>query len=335
MPQPTTPPRPGVLSPEGAAEARAWIADSLDTVEDALHIEIVRERAWGDIWRIDAGTRHWFKAPYLGLAREVPLRTILQARAPQAVLPLVAAHPDRGWQLTGDAGPTLAALTRNADREPLTDVGPRLYADLARALAQIQRAVTVDDLAGLGFPEFDPMHAVETFEREVTPFRELPADHPAHCSAEEAHRTAQRLTDLVQRWESGGGAGLPLGVDHNDAHAGNAFLCGGRVLVSDWGDAVIGLPFASLRALLVPLRNTFGREALPLVRRAYLEEYSETSLPMEQLEELLDLAMMLAVSNRLRCWGALRDQDVWAEYADWITPLWSEAGTPVTEVSAP
>ena len=265
----------------------------------------------------------------------MPLRARLEARAPGSVLPLVAADAGLGWQLTADAGPVLAALTRDAQGEPLPDVGPQLYAELARALGQIQRAVTEDDVAGLGLPAFDPSRAVETFERESAPFRDLPAGHPTHCGVEDMRRSTSALSGLVRRWEAAGGDALPLGLDHNDAHAGNAFLRDGRVLVSDWGDAVWGQPFASLRALLVPLRNVFGPEAMAPVRRAYLGEFAEGGLPLDQLEELLDLAMMLAVPSRLGAWGSLDDPTAWAEYVDWVPALWREAGRPVGEVTAP
>ena len=325
----------GVLSPADGEAALAWIAEALDEPEEALSVEVVRERPWGDIWRVHTAEGFWFKAPHPRLRREVPLRAQLEARAPKAVLPLVAEDVDRGWQLTADAGPVLAALTRDEHGEPHRDRGVRHYADLARALWRIQRAVTADDLAGVGLPQFDPAHAVETFERESAPFRSLPAGHPAHCSADDMRRATAVFARLVRRWEATGGTALPLGLDHNDAHAGNAFLRDGRVLVSDWGDAVWGHPFASLRALLVPLRNVFGTDAMTPVRRAYLEGFTDSGLGLEQREELLDLAMMLAVPNRLSAWGSLENPDAWAEHAVWVTALWREAGTPVAEVTAP
>ncbi|MDO4239557.1 hypothetical protein [Micrococcus sp.] len=325
----------GVLSPEDGLAARAWIADALGEPAETLAVEVVRERAWGDIWRVGGDGGHWFKAPHPRLRREVPLRARLEALAPEAVLPLVAGDADRGWQLTADAGPALAALTRDAQGQPCPALGARHYADLARALARILRAVTADDVRGLGLDEFDPTRAVETFERESAPFRALPADHLAHCGTEDMRRATSALSGLVGRWEAAGGADLSLGLDHNDAHAGNAFLRGGRVLVSDWGDALWSHPFASLRAMLVPLRNVFGPEAMAPVRRAYLEGFADGGLELDQLGELLDLAMMLAVPNRLNAWRSLEDTDAWAEYPDWVTPLWREAGTPIGEVTAP
>lgn len=325
----------GVLSPEDGAAALAWIVGALGEPEETLAVEVVRERAWGDIWRVGGDGGHWFKAPHPHLRREVPLRARLEARAPESVLPIVAGDADRGWQLTADAGPALATLTRDAQGQPCPGLGAQHYADLARALGRIQRTLAADDVRGLGLPEFDPAHAVETFERESVPFRALPAGHPAHCSGKAMRRATSALSRLVGRWEAAGGADLSLGLDHNDAHAGNAFLRGGRVLVSDWGDAVWSHPFASLRAMLVPLRNVFGPEAMAPVRRAYLEGFADGGLELDQLEELLDLAMMLAVPNRLNAWRSLEDTDAWAEYPDWVTPLWREAGTPIGEVTAP
>jgi hypothetical protein len=55
----------------------------------------------------------------------------------------------------------------------------------------------------------------------------------------------------------------------------------------------------------------------------------------EALQEALDLAMMLAVPQRLAAWRAMQDPLVWAEYGHYISPLWHEAGVPVEQVSVP
>ncbi|MDX2342021.1 hypothetical protein NJC10_10200 [Micrococcus sp. M4NT] len=65
------------------------------------------------------------------------------------------------------------------------------------------------------------------------------------------------------------------------------------------------------------------------------EDVGGGSPPSAQKETLLDLAMILAVPNRLSAWGTLQDEDAWAEHSDWITSLWREAGTLVAEVAVP
>lgn len=152
-------------------------------------VEVRRERAWGDIWTVAAhGRQFWFKRPAAALAREVGLRHLLEARDPAHLLPLVAADPERGWMLTEDQGPVLAASAR--------EDGPDHYAGLARALAAVQRALTpqdVETLAAAGMPRFAPRDAVARLDAQLAPFAELDPGHPAHCTAAERTRAGQAV----------------------------------------------------------------------------------------------------------------------------------------------
>lgn len=329
-------------------EARQWLRDVLPAA-NGLDIEVARERGWGAVWRLTADDgRYWFKRPHPSLWREVRLRRMLQRRVPHLVLAVVADDAERGWMVTADQGATLAPRAR--------EQGAHVYEELAVAMARIQRSVTAADLAGLDLPVFDPQDAVARFEDMLDPFAALPADHPAHLAPGDREIALERLAAVVERWTRLDVEVPGLTLDHNDLHAGNAFP-GPRI--SDWGDAVIGHPFCSLRALLIPARNVFGPEALGPIRSAYLAEFGERpgdqhrSRPAdrtrtqarepsadspgaaEALQEALDLAMMLAVPQRLAAWRAMQDPLVWAEYAHYITPLWHEAGVPVEQVSVP
>ncbi|PNL16788.1 phosphotransferase family protein [Micrococcus sp. FDAARGOS_333] len=336
-----------MLSDADRTAAHAWIAEALAVEPADLDVSVVRERGWGDIWQATprtgpaAGLLHWFKAPHPSLAREVGLRRVLDARCPDEILPLVAADASRGWQLSADAGPTLAALSRTEDIAfllPLPDDGPAPgYVALARALARVQRGVSAADLAGLGMPEFRPADAVRTMAERLEVFAALPVGHPVHCRPEEKARAADQMRAVVGAWEELVGEHPELdllSVEHNDLHAGNAFLVDGRVRISDWGDAVLGHPFASLRALLFPARNVFGEDAVTAIRAAYLEEFfAGGEAPPQQVQQrALDLAMTLGAANRLQCWTVMPEA-VWREYAEYIVPLWREAGRPFAEVS--
>jgi hypothetical protein len=325
--------------------AHAWIAEALAVAPQDLQTRVVRELGWGDIWQATArtgpaaGRLHWFKAPHPALAREVGLRRVLEARSPDEMLRLVAAEPARGWQLAADAGPTLAVHSRAEDAATLfPDDGPAPgYVALARALARLQRSVAASDLAGLEMPAFPPTDAVRTLAERLDVFADLPEGHPAHCRPEERARALAEVGAVVGMWEE-----LVrehpeldlLGVDHNDLHAGNAYLVDGRVRISDWGDAVLGHPFASLRALLFPARNMFGQAAVEAIRAAYLEEFfaGREAPAMDVRQRALDAAMTLGAANRLQCW-TIMPEPVWAEYAEYIVPLWREAGRPFDEVS--
>jgi hypothetical protein len=309
-------------------EARQWLREVLPAA-NGLDIEVVRDVAWGAIWKLttDAG-QYWFKRPHPGLWREVRLRRVLQQQAPDLMLDVVADDAERGWMVTADQGQTLAGLAR--------EQGPHHYEELAAAMGRIQRSVHATDLTGMDLPVFAPQDAVARFHEMLEPFAALPAGHPAHLAPAERQVALERLAVVVDRWNRLEVEVPGLSVDHNDLHAGNAFQ-GPRI--SDWGDAVIGHPFCSLRALLVPARNVFGPELVARVRRAYLAGFEDGpgSVPgdAEALQEALDLAMMLAVPQRLAAWQTMQDPLAWAEYAEYIVPLWREAGVPVEHVSMP
>lgn len=322
----------------GGEAAVAWILGALrrelgaaNLGEEDLEIVVERDRVWGSLWTVTAqGRRFWFKRPHACLRREVPLRRVLSARAPGELLSTVAACAETGWQLTADQGPVLAQRAR--------EDGPSHYVELARSLARVQKSLTAADVAELrnsGLPVFETGDAVARLDEQLGWFSGLPAGHPAQCTAAERERAIEGMSVLVERWAVDArmleGVVSELSVDHNDLHGGNAFVTAEGVRLSDWGDTVLAHPFASLRALLVPVRNVFETEAMEQIRGAYLAEWGLG----EDVGDVLDLAMMLAVPQRLSCWSALADADAWAEYAEYIAPLWREIGTPVAEVEVP
>lgn len=326
-----------------AADSTAWalaalggsLGEGCALQADEVRVETVRERSWGSIRTLEAGGRRfWLKVPHPGLAREVPLRRLLSARAPEAMLPVLADHSELGWMVTADQGPVLAARAR--------EQGHHWYPELARALARVQRSVTPGDvtaLAEMGVPVFAPQDAHARLDEQLAPFAALEQGHPARCAAGERARALEAMDAVVEQWQALAAtapAGLVpgLSVDHNDLHGGNAFVdAAGVVRLTDWGDAVLAHPFCSLRALLVPVRHAFGADAAREVREAYLREWSEVPQELEVLGRALDLAVQLAVAQRLSCWTVLADAGAWAEYAEYIVPLWREIGVGVDEVS--
>lgn len=302
-------------------EARAWVRDLFPTSR-IFTFEAHRDRVWGSIWKlgVDDGL-YWFKRGHPVLWREVRLRRLLTRLAPDHVLPVVADDPDRGWMLTADQGPTLAARARQE--------GAHHYVELAAALGQVQRTLGHHpDLQGIGLASFAPADAVGRLDDMLARFDALPTGHPAHISPAQRTSAVKAMATVVQRWEAVG-AGLPdLGLDHNDLHAGNAFP---GPLISDWGDAVLGHPFCSLRPLLHAATTVFGPGPGRAVRRAYLAQWGEP----DELDEALEVAMLLAVPQRLHCWQALRSEEAMAEFAGYIVPLWEEVGRPVGRLTQP
>ncbi|SFV20993.1 phosphotransferase [Micrococcus terreus] len=303
--------------------ARAWISEHLGV--EYLKIDQVRERHWGSIWTVDTGDqRWWFKRGHPRLHHEVALRRILRDHAPALILPVVADHPTEGWMLTEDQGGTLSV---RASKHP--DQGLRILRDLAQAIAQVQRSVPLEAVTRPGLDEFRPDHAVETLDRALAWFTALPPDHPAHVGTGRRDRALEAMAHVVERWDRVRADSIPdLAIDHNDLHLGNAFP---GPVISDWGDAVIGHPFGTVRHLLVTAQRLHGTRAAETVKGAYLSEWGDPA----ELDEALETAVRLQVPNRLNCWWRLDSPDMVAEYAQYINPLIDEIGQGWDTVTEP
>ncbi|WP_336704414.1 hypothetical protein [Micrococcus terreus] len=311
------------LEQDWQLRARAWIAEHLES-ED-LMINSVRERHWGSIWTVDSGDRRWwFKRGHPRLHQEVALRRILREHAPARILPVVADHPAEGWMLTEDQGETLFA---RAETQP--GQGLRIRSDLAGAMARVQQSVPVDSLRRLGLDEFAPDRAVETLDRALAWFAALSPGHPAHVDTGRRTSALEAMEDVVVRWARLRPDGIhDLAIDHNDLHLGNAFP---GPLISDWGDAVIGHPFGTVRHLLVTAQRLHGTRGAETVKGAYLSEWGDPA----ELDEALETAVRLQVPNRLNCWWRLDSPDMVAEYAQYINPLIDEIGQGWDTVTEP
>lgn len=307
------------MSDDWRDAARAWLGEVLRGASEP-HITVHRERVWGEIWRVQDGSEsYWFKRGHPTLWSEVALRRLLERESREHLLPLVASDAERGWMLTRDAGATLAGQTAHDPAQA--------YVDVARALAAVQRSVRVDALQCVGLARFDPLYACHMLDTTLEPFTTLPADHPASVGQAERTRALKRMAAVVVEWRALGSDPVSLSVDHNDLHLGNA-LAGPRL--SDWGDAVIGHPFCTLRSLLGAAQARLPVSQVQRIRDAYLAEFGD---PV-QLAPRLDVAMRLAVAQRLRVWSQMASPALWAEHSDWITPLWREVGTPLERVTA-
>jgi len=302
--------------------ARAWLRDTFPDSR-RFEVQVHRERAWGDLWRVgvDEGD-FWFKRAAQDLATEVALVRLLARTAPDDVLIPHATHAEQRWILTRDQGPTLASRSR--------EEGPHHYVETSVALARVQQAVGRhhDDLLAVGLHDFAPVDFVERIDDHLSWCAALPAGHPLRLGDSERRRTIRRAERLLDQWLALGSHGPGVGLDHNDLHLGNAFP--GPIL-NDWGDAVRGHPFASLRALVVPCRKAFGRAAARGVRRAYLACWGDP----DELAPVLETAMRMAAAQRFLAWRRLGDLDALAEYHQWVTPLLARLGESVDDVDVP
>lgn len=221
--------------PRWLVEANEWIAGELDRLELRPAGEIAQTHIypWSTVLRVPTdGGNVWFKANADSGRYEAALVTLLSARRPDCVPPLLGVDLERGWMLMADAGTALRQLQaeeRELDR--WLDVLP-LYAGL-----QLDLAHHVDELLALGVPDLRLVTLAERYERLV-----------------EDVGVEQRFRDAVPRvaelCEELAGFEIPETVQHDDLHDGQVFVRDGRYLLMDWGDACVSHPFFTLAVTL-------------------------------------------------------------------------------------
>lgn len=263
-----------------------------------------RVRPWGTVLSAPTGEgRVWLKVPGMGSRYEPALHELLARVVPGRVPELIAADPAEGLLLLADAGAALNQVV----------AGPELIEVLAAALphyARLQRAMVpyAGEMLAAGVPD---MRAAA-----------LPAhfDHALHvaeafaAAGSEPDRAAARLRELsgvrerVRGWcERLERAVVPVSVDHNDLHANNVLVepGSGHVRFADWGDAVVGHPFAGLAITLgtVAARHELGAgdPATARLRDAYLAEFADLA-PHADLVAELELACRLTAITGALTW---------------------------------
>jgi hypothetical protein len=312
-----------------AAEAREWIASVLPGRPEVVGpIEVLQAKGWGVTASFAAlGAQHTvgearrgeeviFKAAALPLFARAPQLAELLARHARGDVPDVVV-----WQQRGAQTWTLFRPFEGQVLEDLRALAPLLV--LARTLARIQAAVArapAAETAGLPRTAIERLPAL--FDAVARDVRERQARYWAQTAqgremaAQFALPAAARVPALLEAarphivsWTAELAAGgWPESVDHVDLHWGNAVLRpDGGVLIFDWEEAVLSLPFFSLDRLLNDARELdLGEEAawraprVPTsytpaeraVRDAYLDALSWGSRPARA--RAFELAMALA-----------------------------------------
>jgi hypothetical protein len=219
-----------------------WLAGAHDWIEGELtrvglrrtgELEQPHVYPWSTVLRVPTAQGDvWFKANDDSLRHEAALVTLLSARRPDCVPPLLGADLERGWMLMADAGTPLRRLqAEERDLGRWLDVLP-LYAGL-----QLELAGDVDELLAAGVPDLRLATLPDAYERFV-----------AEVDVEERFRAASpRVAELCAQLVS---YGIPETIQHDDLHDGQVFVREGRYLLMDWGDACVSHPFCTLSVTL-------------------------------------------------------------------------------------
>ena len=250
-----------------------WLAGAYEWVEGELarlglrrigEIEQPHVYPWSTVLRVPTSRGDvWFKANEDSLRHEAALVTLLSARRPDCVPPLLGADPERGWMLMADAGVQLRRL-QEAEREVgrWLDVLP-LYAGV-----QLDLADEVDELLAVGVPDLRLAELPAKYERFVD-----------GLDVEERFRAAApRVAELCEELAA---YGIPETIQHDDLHDGQVFVRDGLYLLMDWGDACVSHPFCTLAVTLEGvlawgLDDVEGSVDTAPFRDAYLRPWAES-----------------------------------------------------------
>jgi Phosphotransferase enzyme family len=221
--------------PHWLATVHAWIEGELARLGQKRvgAIEQPHVYPWSTVLRVPTEDGPvWFKANIDALRHEARLTTLLSARRPDCVPPLLAADLERGWMLMADAGTRLRQLqAEERDLGRWLEVLP-LYAGV-----QIDLSADADELLALGVPDARLATLPEGYERLVD-----------EMGAERRFRDA--VPYVAELCEELAAYGLPDTIQHDDLHDGQVFVREGRYLLLDWGDACVSHPFCTLSVTL-------------------------------------------------------------------------------------
>lgn len=258
--------------PSWLEEAHGWVRERLEGLGRAVvgPIDQHHVQPWSTVMRVPTERGDvYFKANAPELRQEAAAVTLLAARRPDCVPPLLAADLETGWMLMADAGVRLREIVeRERDLGCWLEILP-LYAGV-----QIDLMGDADELVALGVPDLRLATLASRYEELLDTLVELPPD--------ERRRLDENVARVRELCEELARYGVPETIQHDDFHDGQVFVRDGRYLFLDWGDACVSHPFFTLSVTLEGvlawgLDDVQGSVDVEPFREAYLEPFARCS----------------------------------------------------------
>jgi hypothetical protein len=297
-----------------AVQLQAWVEGHLGPVAMTPQ----KQRAWSTVWRVEAGNGiHWTKQNCPSQAFEGALMARLATWVPGRVLEPDAVCDD-GTFLLPDGGPVLRDVDGGPDdlaawRQVVTEWA-RLQRDLVPHTAEIAdlgvQVLRPADAVALATDRADLLHALDPADPRHL---DEPRWRAVHASTPRLAEAAGALADL----------GLPLALNHNDLHDGNAFAVrpGERLRFFDLADAVLTDPTAVLLVTLGMLPD--DARARGTVAQGWVEVWRE-AFDEAALWRVLPHGLRLARLSRFEAWWRAMELMTEEELVEWgvAAPYW-------------
>lgn len=296
------------LDPTWRQAAEAWMHEAAARQGTPVigPITGVRFLPWSAVLRAPT-TRGdvYFKACGPSQRHEPALAVFLAEARPDCMIPVLAADAGRGWLLTPDGGPTLAAAIH-------TPAGEAEHWSRVLALqAGVQRELMpgAGDMLALGVPDRSATRLPDLFDALLCDSNRLLVGRPGALTDDNLASLRAAIPQVRELCAELAAAGPPDTFIHDDFHEDHIFAHrppdgGWRYTFFDFGDACLGHPFMQLISQPRFAAGRFGIEADAAqnsLREFYLSQWLDFG-PLEKLRHALDLALIAGCVIRALTW---------------------------------
>lgn len=305
------------------SEVRSWVGERLD----ARGIRLTGEwsqphaRPWSSAIRLGTSAGPvWFKVNGAGTRHEPALLQLLGERLPGLVPEVLAVALDRGWSLTGDAGPLLRAVLPASESWAPWEAVAREY-----AAAQVELSEARGAVLATGVAEVSPTTIPGLARELVAELGGVPMQEGG-LTGEQSDRLGAALSRLDAWCAELAASPLPDSVEHGDLHSANVCWSGSAASarILDWGDTTWGTPLVTLLTTQASLARhagvPLGSAPVIRVRDAYLEPFT-TYADRAELVRLAGLAARTGCVSRALAWRAALQGVPRAGHGQWGFPV--------------
>jgi hypothetical protein len=298
------------LDPTWQAGILAWGTGELAAIGRAVTGEIGQPhlRPWATAFRIPTdGGIAWLKATGPGPAYEGPLLEVFRKRNVQRVVLPLAIQREHAWLLSDDAGPTLRQTRPAGDGDHDLAAWERILREYAELQRSVEATEAVEAMLAAGVPDGRPPALVP--ELELLLDDDLAWGRLTTEDAAEGRAARERLRDRIPAIAAAAdelaGSGVAPTIQHDDLHGANIMVGPAGDRFFDWGDSVVGHPFATLNVTFNSIAAKTGREpddpAFQRLRDGYLEAWTDVA-PRPVLLRAAALARDFGCIHRALSW---------------------------------